>query len=177
MLSLIVEGILKAMIPIVLVGMLCLYLANEALSLTKIHVKIYEQNKVIEAVKLENIQLKQEQEDILKQFTVLTNLSDEQRKDLVATKLSEKLTNTNDEISKLKEIMLQTPEKAVKLESLQTKNEAKFNIYDEKIKDLKELFNMIVTTLITFIILLITLNLALASYVWKQNQRKVKIKD
>lgn len=173
----IIESILKALVPVGLIGMMAWYVANEALVTTKIYVKLHEQNKVIEAVKLENIQLKQEQMDILKQFTVLTNLSDEQRKELATTRLSEQLTSANEEINKLKEIMVQTPEKAVKIERLKDASEVKFNGLDERIKDLKDLFNMVITTLISFIVLLITINLALVVYIWKQGQRNIKIKN
>ena len=83
--------------------------------------KLSEQSEEITGLNVENAELSDSMQNMKNQFSVLTDLTEEQRRDLVATKLSERLTDASSEIEGLKEIMLQTPEKAIKLERLQTR--------------------------------------------------------
>ena len=166
----IIEEIIKIVLVVIVVGFIAWFVSQQLMILVKISTKINEQRKEITTIKLENSQLKAEQEKIFKQFTVLTKLTDEQRKNLVATKLSERLSNTSGALDKLKNIMLQTPEKAIKLERLQIKQEAEFKVLENKISSLKDQFSTIQSLLYLMVGFIITLLV----YIWRKTHLETK---
>ena len=123
--------------------------------------KLSEQSEEITGLKVENADSMQNMKN---QFSVLTDLTEEQRRDLVATKLSERLTDASSEIEGLKEIMLQTPEKAIKLERLQIKQDAEFDKMKTKIQSLKDQFGLLQSLLYLLVGFIITLLL----YLWRK---------
>ena len=160
----IIDEIGKAVLGIILIAFIGWALFQLLLLSKKLSDRIKVQNVEITSIKLENIELKAQQTEILKQFIVLTNLSDEQRKALVASKLSERLSVTDSELNKLKDLMLQTPEKAIKLERVQLKQEAEFKILSGQISSLKDQYN----TLQNLLYIFVTFIIALLLYLWRQ---------
>ncbi|MFA0508351.1 hypothetical protein EDB69_0688 [Vibrio crassostreae] len=148
----VLDEILKGLVVVAIFGLIggLLTMQLKVLSYTKKTVN--EQSQQIKQLKLENLELNQEVSELSKQFTVLTNLTDEQRKNLVASKLSEDLVNTNTEVSRLKGIMLETPERAIKLERFKITQEAKNSQLEADIKrlqDEKSTFYWIIALIVT----------------------------
>jgi len=166
--STIFEEIVKVLFVGLLIGFFIWFSGQQLKIMAKLMGNLNEQREEIKAIKLENIELKAEQEKIVKEFTVLTKLTDAQRKDLVASKLSERLADTNNGLSELKDIMLQTPEKAIKIERLQVKQEAEFKILENKISSLKDQFS----TLQSLLYLLVGFIVALLIYVWRKAHKE-----
>lgn len=160
--STVIDELLKALC--IFAVLLCIgwYAVQQLVLQAKIAEKIGNLNDEIVALKLENVSLIGKQQEIVKQFAVLTDLTDEQRKTLVAANLGERLSDTNDELSSLKDIMLQTPEKALKLERLQIKQDAEFNVLETKITSLKEQFG----TVLSLLYVLVGFAVALVGYIW-----------
>ncbi|MCC4861771.1 hypothetical protein [Vibrio splendidus] len=148
----VLDEILKGLVVVAIFGLIggLLTMQLKVFSYTKKTVN--EQSQQIKQLKLENLELNQEVSELSKQFTVLTNLTDEQRKNLVASKLSEDLVNTNTEVSRLKGIMLETPERAIKLERFKITQEAKNSQLEADIKrlqDEKSTFYWIIALIVT----------------------------
>lgn len=162
--SKVIDEIFKAIIVLIILGCVGWYLAQQMTINMGLIKKISGQNEKITQLKVENAEIADSMENMENQFAVLTGLTKEQRKDLVATRLSERLTDTNSELNSLKEIMLQTPEKAIKLERLQIKQEAEFEILENKIQSLKDQF----VTLLSLLAVLITFIVGLPLYIWRQ---------
>ncbi|WP_028772698.1 hypothetical protein [Shewanella waksmanii] len=161
----IIDEIAKAVFGFLIIGFIGWALFQLLILNKKLSDRIHEQNDQIAIIKLENVNLKASQTEIQKQFTVLTNLSDEQRKELVASKLSERLAVTDTELTKLKDLMLQTPEKAVKLERVQLKQEAEFKVLNGQIASLKDQYNTLQNLLYIFVGFIISVLL----YLWRQS--------
>lgn len=162
--STVIDEIFKAIMVMVVLGCVGWYLAQQMTINAGLVKKISDQNQEITQLKLENVDLADAMKNMENQFAVLTDLTEEQRKNLVATKLSERLTDTNSELNSLKEIMLQTPEKAIKLERLQIKQEAEFEILKTKIESLKDQFS----TLLSLLAVLVSFIVGLLLYIWRQ---------
>jgi hypothetical protein len=158
------DEIMKAIFGLIIFGTLFWLIVQNVLYGNKLNERIKKQDSEIILVKLENVNLKSAQSEMLKQFSVLTELSEAQRKELVASKLSERLTDTDSELNKLKDLMLQTPEKAVKLERVQLKQEAEFKVLNVKIQSLKEQYSTLQSLLYLFVGFVISLLI----YIWRQ---------
>lgn len=162
--STVIDEIFKAIMVMVVLGCVGWYSVQQMTINVGLVKKMADQNEQITQLKVENAELADSIQNMENQFAVLTDLTEEQRKDLVATKLSERLTDTNSELNSLKEIMLQTPEKAIKLERLQIKQEAEFEILKNKIQSLKDQFG----TLLSLLAVLVAFIVALVAYIWRQ---------
>lgn len=162
--STVIDEIFKVIMVMVVVGYLGWYMTQQMTIHVGLVKKISDQNEEITQLKVENAELTDSMQNMENQFAVLTDLTEEQRKDLVATKLSDRLTDTNSELNGLKEIMLQTPEKAIRLERLQIKQEAEFEILKNKIQSLKDQFG----TLLSLLAVLVSFIVGLLLYIWRQ---------
>lgn len=134
----IVDELVKSIVVASLVALVggLLYMQIKVLSYTKS--SLSEQGQKIEQLTIENLELNKTVSELSKQFLVLTNLTDEQRKNLVASKISDDLASTTGEVNKLKNIMLETPERAIKLERFKIFQEAKNSQMEGDIKRLQD---------------------------------------
>lgn len=160
-----IEETLKAFMIIFVFGLFIWYIAHQTLITNKVIERINERKEEIAVLtgRLDNVIA--ELQEIKNQFTVLTDLPEEKRKELVAYTLSEKLTSTDSELKELKDIMLQTPEKAIKLERFQAKQEASNEVIKSSMENLKEQVGFLQNLLQLMLGFLV----AAVLYIWRQS--------
>lgn len=160
-----IEETLKAFMIIFVFVLFIWYIAHQTLITNKVIERINERKEEIAVLtgRLDNVIA--ELQEIKNQFTVLTDLPEEKRKELVAYTLSEKLTSTDSELKELKDIMLQTPEKAIKLERFQAKQEASNEVIKSSMENLKEQVGFLQNLLQLMLGFLV----AAVLYIWRQS--------
>lgn len=92
----------------------------------------------IAEMKKDNYELRLQLNIVLNNFSILTSLSDEQKKELEAYKIQERIIATNDDVEMLKELIIPNTFERVSLYKFKNKQESENKNFEDDISDLKE---------------------------------------
>ena len=143
---------------------------NTVTKINKSSEKIYENYENI-------INVNTEIEKIKQQFNILTQLTEKQREKLFSHNLNQKILTNNNELNKIKDLLLQTPERAIALERLSSKQNNDTILLQQQINSLEKQLASITTYNVALVIALVTILFTLLIYIIQMMKNKQEKKE
>jgi|GEM_PF-1843229 uncharacterized coiled-coil protein SlyX len=171
----IVQEVLKTIMIIVVFCMIGFYVFQNMNIQVSTVSKIYNNNEKIANINEDIIKTNTEIEKIKQQFNILTQLSEKQREELFANKLNEKILTNNNELNKIKDLLLQTPERAIALERLSLKQKNDTILLKQQIKSLEKQLASISNYNVALVIALVTISYL--TQIFKRSQHNCQVQS